>query len=251
MYQLPVYVWALVMVGVIGIPALTGVALYRGAVAVGLGRGTAMVIVTAAGAVWAGWLVTSGVLAAVGAFRQDPTANRPWIALAAVAALAAVLLAARIPVARRILADPGAPARLAWPHTLRIVGGAFLIVWALGGLPAVFAIPAALGDMAIGVAAPFVARRLARGAYDARAVWFNILGIVDLVVAVGLGFLAGLGPMRLLDVTPSTEAVALLPLALIPTTAVPLAVALHIVSLRRLRAMTRGTTGMAPGALTR
>jgi hypothetical protein len=251
MYELPLYVWALVMVGVVGIPAVTGVALYRGAVAVGMGRRTATVIVTAAGAVWAGWLVTSGALAAVGAFRQDPGANRPWIGLAAVAALTAVLLAARIPVARRILADPGAPALLTWPHTLRVAGGAFLVVWALGGLPAAFAIPAALGDIAIGVAAPFVARRLARGIYDARAVWFNIMGLVDLVVAVGIGFLAGLGPARLLDVTPSTEAVALLPLALIATTAVPLAVALHIVSLRRLHAMSRGRTGMAADALTR
>jgi hypothetical protein len=34
----------------------------------------------------------------------------------------------------------------------------------------------------------------------------------------------------------ATEALVLLPLALIPTTAVPLAVALHLISLRRLRA---------------
>jgi hypothetical protein len=248
MYELPVYVWALVMVGVIGIPAVAGVALYRGACAVGLGQRRATAIVTAAGVVWAGWLAVSAALAAAGVFRQEPTANRPWIGLAAVGALAAVLLAARIPVVRRILADPGTPARLAWPHTLRIVGGAFLVVWALGGLPAVFAIPAALGDIAIGVAAPFVARRLARGVYDARAVWFNILGIADLVVAVGLGFLAGLGPARLLDVTPSTEAVALLPLALIPATAVPLAVALHVVSLHRLRVLTRPHESAAAGA---
>jgi hypothetical protein len=52
-------------------------------------------------------------------------------------------------------------------------------------------------------------------------------------------------------VTPSTEAVALLPLALIPTTAVPLAVALHVVSMQRLRVLTRGRTGMAVEALTR
>ncbi len=39
--------------------------------------------------------------------------------------------------------------------------------------------------------------------------------------------------------TPSTDVVALLPLALIPTTAVPLAVALHLVSLRQLRAAAR------------
>jgi hypothetical protein len=141
-------------------------------------------------------------------------------------------------VVSRILADPGTPARLAWPHTLRVLGGVFLIVLALDKLPAVFAIPAGLGDIAVGVAAPFVAWRLAsgtdRGGAVRSAVWFNILGIVDLAVAVSIGFLAGLGPTRLLQVTPSTEALTLLPLALIPTTAVPLAVALHLVSLRRL-----------------
>jgi hypothetical protein len=38
---------------------------------------------------------------------------------------------------------------------------------------------------------------------------------------------------------PSTAPLTLLPLALIPTTAVPLALALHIVSLRRLRTAPR------------
>jgi hypothetical protein len=66
-------------------------------------------------------------------------------------------------------------------------------------------------------------------------VWFNWFGIIDLVVALTAGFLAGLGPFGF-DVVPSTEPLALLPLALIPTAAVPLSIALHIVSLRRLRA---------------
>jgi hypothetical protein len=35
-------------------------------------------------------------------------------------------------------------------------------------------------------------------------------------------------------VTPSTVAVSVLPLVLIPTTAVPLALALHVISLRKL-----------------
>ena len=85
----------------------------------------------------------------------------------------------------------------------------FLIVAVLGKLPAAFVLPAGLGDMAIGVSAPFVARRLTRGT-DRRAtngaVWFNIMGIVDLVVAVSLGLLAGLGPSPLLHVTPTTVA---------------------------------------------
>ncbi len=115
-----------------------------------------------------------------------------------VTALATLLLTTRIPMVSRILADPATPARLAWPHTLRVVGGVFLIVLALGKLPAVFAVPAGLGDIAIGAAAPFVAWRLARGTNRAGAVMsavgFNIMGIVDLAVAVSIGFLAGLGP---------------------------------------------------------
>ena len=251
MYDLPSYVWALVLVGVIGIPASTCAVLYRSAVAAGVGRraATAVTAITAAGL--GCWLVVSGLLAHAGVYRQDPGEGVPWLGVVVVGILITLLLATWIPLVSRIFADPGTPARLALPHTLRVVGVLFLIVMAQGHLPAAFALPAGLGDIAIGVAAPFVARRLARGIYDARAVWFNIMGIVDLVVAVGIGFLAGLGPARLLDVTPSTEAVALLPLALIATTAVPLAVALHIVSLWRLRAMSRGGTGMAAEAPTR
>jgi hypothetical protein len=89
------------------------------------------------------------------------------------------------------------------------------------------------------VAALFVARRVAGAGRRRSAVWFNIFGIVDLVVAVGIGFLVGLGPRPVLDVTPSTDIVAALPLVLIPTTAVPLAIALHVVSLRRLAVAVR------------
>ena len=57
--------------------------------------------------------------------------------------------------------------------------------------------------------------------------------------AQALGFLGGLGAHPMLAMTPTTHAVTLLPLALIPTTAVPLATALHIVSPTRLRTATR------------
>jgi hypothetical protein len=84
-----------------------------------------------------------------------------------------------------------------------------------------------------------VAWRLAHGGGRRRAVWFNLFGILDLVVALTIGFLAGLGPWRPLEVTPSTEPLTLLPLALVPTVAVPLAITLHLVSLSRLRAAAR------------
>jgi hypothetical protein len=58
-----------------------------------------------------------------------------------------------------------------------------------------------------------------------------VLGILDLAIAGIIGFLL----LGIVEFTPSTAPLTLLPLALIPTTAVPLAVALHIVSLSRLR----------------
>jgi hypothetical protein len=232
MYDLPLYVWALVLIAAIGFPMITSIALYRGAVATGLGRGAAFRVAATAGVVLGGWLVISGVLAGTGVYRQDPGRGVPWLPIAAAGFLSALLLATRIPLVSRILGDSGTLVRLTLPHTVRIAGVVFLIVMALGHLPAVFALPAGLGDMAIGVTAPFVARRLAHGTGRHEAVRFHVLGIVDLVVAGSIGFLS----LGLVEVTPSTVALLSLPLALILTVAVPLAVALHFVSLQQLRA---------------
>lgn len=53
--------------------------------------------------------------------------------------------------------------------------------------------------------------------------WFNVLGILDLVAALVVGAL----------LLPSTLAITEAPLVLIPATAVPLALALHVNSIRR------------------
>src|SRR5215217_7685954 len=235
MYELPSYVWALVLAGAIGIPAATCAVLYRSAIAAGVGRRAAAAITAATAAVLGGWLAVSSLLAGAGVYSQDSGQGTPWFLVAVAGTLISLLLATRIPLVSRILADPSTPARLALPHTLRVVGVLFLIVMAQGHLPAAFALPAGLGDLAIGVAAPFVARRLARGTGRAGAVRFNVLGILDLIVAGIMGFLL----VGLVEVTPSTAPLTLLPLALILTVPVPLAVALHIVSLRRFRTAAR------------
>lgn len=245
MYDLPTYIWALVLIGVIGIPATTCVVVYRGAIAAGLGRRTATAVTAVAAAVLGGWLVASGLLARADVYHQASGQAAPWFGVAVAGTLLGLLAATRIPVVARILAAPGTAARLALPHTLRVVGVTFLIVMGLGYLPAVFALPAGLGDIATGLAAPLVALRLARGSGHSRAVWFNLFGILDLVVALSIGFLAGLGPWRPVVVTPSTEPLSLLPLALVPTVAVPLSIALHIVSLRRLRSTARAEQDLA------
>ena len=80
----------------------------------------------------------------------------------------------------------------------RALGVVFLVVWMLGGLPAAFALPTGIGDLAIGLTAPFVAARVRDGAPRARetAILWNVLGIADLVVAVTLGTLTTPGPLH-------------------------------------------------------
>ena len=67
-----------------------------------------------------------------------------------------------------------------------------------------------------------------------RAIIFNVLGLLDLVVAVGLGMTISPGPTQLFQLMPSGEVLTHFPLVLVPTFLVPLAVMVHVVSLRQL-----------------
>jgi len=235
MYDLPGYVWAVTLVGVLGIPALTCLVLYRGAHRAGLGQRSAVLVASGAAAILGSWLVVSSVLANQGMYHSTADQGRPWLAVAAVGMLAVLLASTRIPLVARVLAAPGTTARLALPHAFRIVGAAFLITMAIEDLPPAFALPAGLGDIAIAIAAPFIARGLARGTSHRAAVRFNVLGAADVVLAVGIGVIG----YRVFTLTPTTEPMSLLPLGLIPSTAVPLLLALHIVSLRQSAAAAR------------
>ena len=156
----------------------------------------------------------------------------PWLPIAAGGFLVLLLALSRIPVAARALSAPGIASRLELPHLFRVGGVGFLITMALGHLPALFALPAGLGDIATGLVAPFVAYQLARGAGYRAARWLNVFGMTDLIVALTLGALTG---FQLLHVTPSAAPITELPLALIPSAGVPLLFALHIISLSNLR----------------
>jgi hypothetical protein len=227
--DLPAVVWVLLLGAVIGIPALTGAALYRAALIRGRGRRVGLLIAGMFAAGWGGWLLVTSSLAGTG-FYSAPGAPRFLVAVGG--ALAALLLACRIPPVPGLVDDPRVSALLVLPHTFRVLGVLFLVLMLQGKLPAVFAVPAGLGDIAIGVSAPLVARRLARGGARRAADRFHLLGILDLVVAAGIAALVTSG---LLEVTPTADLLRLLPLALVPTAAVPLAVALHVVALRGAR----------------
>jgi len=126
--------------------------------------------------------------------------------------------------------------RLVLVQTSRVIGGVFLVQYALGTLPGSFALPAGLGDVLVGVTAPFVARAAwSRTASGTRlVVLWCVLGIADLVTAVTLGALNSQTSIGLLAGEVSTAPVGTFPLSLIPTFLVPLAAILHLITLRRV-----------------
>jgi hypothetical protein len=123
-------------------------------------------------------------------------------------------------------------------QVFRVEGAVFLMLLAAHRLPGEFAWPAGVGDVLIGLFAPLVALRYARrrGASIGLAVAWNVLGLVDLIEAVGLGFLTSPSPMQLLAFDTPNELITMFPLALVPAYLVPLSVILHMASLIQIRA---------------
>ncbi len=123
----------------------------------------------------------------------------------------------------------------------RWAGLGFLSLYAHGVLPGLFAFPAGLGDMAIGVTAPWIVLGLIHHASfvtSRRFVIWNIMGIVDLVVAVSLGTICS-GFLPGITGNLTTNAMARLPLVLIPAYLVPFFIMLHITALAQARQLAR------------
>jgi hypothetical protein len=123
----------------------------------------------------------------------------------------------------------------------RWAGLGFLSLYAHNVLPAVFALPAGLGDMAIGVTAPWMMLALVREpGFAARGTFirWNVLGILDLLVAISIGTVSTLfatgAPGEI-----STAPMATLPLLLIPAFLVPLFLMLHTAALMQSRQLIR------------
>jgi hypothetical protein len=171
----------------------------------------------------------------------------PLIPLFAAVLPAMVVLALLFsPALRRAAAAVPLPA-LVGVQLYRVVGAVFLILLSQEQLPAHFALPAGWGDVAIGLAAPLVALALARGVRGARplGIAWNVLGLLDLVVAIGMGtgFLAPVLAPELGRV-PAAAAMGVFPLILVPTFAVPVSVLLHLLALARLLREVRLGSGL-------
>jgi len=189
-------------------------------------------------AVLALWLAAVLVLGAAGAFVGAPGQPPIAIGLGAMLPIAAFLVAyAALPAFRGYVLS--ADLRLlATFQAWRWAGIGFLSLYAYGVLPALFAFPAGLGDMAIGASAPFVVAALVRDrefAGTRRFVAWNLLGILDLVVALSLGALSAAGVLSRLTGSVTTAPMATMPLVLIPAFLVPLFLIMHLTALFQTR----------------
>jgi len=106
----------------------------------------------------------------------------------------------------------------------RVIGIAFLFALAFDELPAGFAVPAGVGDIATGIAAFGVVLALGNGSLTRRGLYaFTALGVGDFLVAFATG----------LSFEPPT--LAAWPLAIFPAIMVPFFAVLHLVAVLQSR----------------
>jgi hypothetical protein len=122
-------------------------------------------------------------------------------------------------------------------NAVRVIGVDFVILYALHRLPAPFAPLAGWGDILVGVTALPVAYLVAHQPNKARpiALLWNIIGIGDLVMAVGLGVVSSPGPTQLIFGNTNSAIMATLPWLLIPGFLVPILITTHLAIFYRLR----------------
>ena len=161
-----------------------------------------------------------------------------WLLAIIVAGSAGVFEAGRGRPPLPLLAALGLDLRLLTAvQTWRVLGGTFLFLYAFNLRPALFAFPAGLGDMAVGVAAVFVLLAMIDGHpnWRRRMLWLNLGGLLDFVGAITTGVLTSNSSLGFFAPATPMASMGMLPLSLIPTFAVPLWIIIHAASLIQLR----------------
>jgi hypothetical protein len=130
----------------------------------------------------------------------------------------------------------------------RVLGSAFLIGWALGAVPGIFALPAGIGDVITGLLALPAAIAVAAGTIEGRkaAIAWNIFGLLDFTVAISLGLATSPGPLQLIVPSIPNTTAGIYPTVMIPAFAVPTSILLHALSLRQLYRRARRVETAAP-----
>jgi hypothetical protein len=182
-------------------------------------------------ALFVAWFVFALSASALQWFRND--AQRVGLGVAAAALIPLVIFAvwfgASEPFRRFTLSLN--PRILTFAQTWRLLGIVFVVLEARNVLPALFALPAGYGDIFIGATAWFAATRLASPKYRNAFIFWQALGITDLVMAVSLGTTARL----IAPSGPTMLPLTVLPLSLVPTFLVPLFLMIHVISIAQAR----------------
>ena len=183
------------------------------------------------GGLIAAWFIFALAASALHIFKTDPNLPPLALGLAVLTPIVVFLFWYATSAGFRQFALSLDPRTLTFVHSWRIAGFTFLVLYAAGILPGVFALPAGWGDIAIGATAPLAALKLANFSRRRSFIFWQILGIFDLVLAVTLGTAARL-------ISPHgvpTQVMTVLPMSLIPTFAVPLLIMLHLICIAQAR----------------
>jgi len=194
-----------------------------------------------------GWYLATLLLAWLEFYRGAAT-RIPTIQIGLlVPVIVGVLLIWRWELLRRVI-DAVPQEWIVGVQFYRALGLMFLILYAVGRLPGAFALPAGIGDVFVGVVAPFVGLAYSRNPHNAVGLvraW-NWFGIIDLIVAVGTGFLTSPSPLQMLSFDAPNELISAFPLVMVPVFLVPFSILLHLASLKKLRYRVRPGAGTAP-----
>jgi hypothetical protein len=207
------------------------------------GKGEDPALVTIVALIVAAWLLAVVLGGAAGLFESGP--SRPPLP---------ILTALAVPLGIFGLAYALSPRfrdfvlsldlrMLTAAQSWRVIGAMFIFLWAFDLRPALFAFPAGLGDVAVGIAAVFVLRAMIdeTPGWRRKVLLLNLGGLLDFVGALATGILTSNSSLGLLagDKAEQWASMDAMPLSLIPTFAVPLWIILHLISLLQLRKLGR------------
>lgn len=232
---IPTYLPYYVLTGSVGIIAAILFGLHNGLVKADWPVHSRRPVVRTTAFVIIGWFALAVMLAVLGAYHAESD-RIPTIQYGIfLPILVGGFLIWRSPSARRII-DAVPQQWIVGVQAYRALGVIFLILYATGKLPGLFAWPVGLGDLLVGVLAPVVALayvRLPRANAGLVSLW-NIFGLVDLVVAITTGFVTSPSPLQIFAFDQPNELITVFPLVLIPVFLVPVSVLLHLISLSKL-----------------
>ncbi|TPI09083.1 MFS transporter [Mesorhizobium sp. B4-1-3] len=186
------------------------------------------------------WFAVAWSAAINGSFHPDAT-SLPTLPLAIF--LPVIIGAPLLLLSRRIgqVLDATPASWLVALQLYRVFGSWALAAWLHGALPAVFAVPAGIGDVLTGLFALPAAIAVATSTAGGRrsATLWNILGLADFAVASTMGIITSPGPWQLIVPDVLSVGAGNYPGVLTPAFVVPSSILLHVLSLRQLRRLSR------------